>query len=867
MKKIYLLLSLLLAFVPTMRAQYSSNRTATTIVADVLAQMPAQSQEVYNKMMSDLSTAGEEGVFQLLKAMNAPGKGNNSQVEYALSGLSHYVSVQGREAERLATSRAYIKALSMVSDSEVKAFIIRQLEIMGKDEAVETLASYLNDKSLSSPAAGALAAIHTPASGKALLKALNSSNADEININIVLGIAKTQMTEAEPALRTLLNADNANLQKAVLYALSQTGTKASLPDLAKYAAKAGFTSEKTGANGAYIALINRVLAQGDVKEARKAADSLIKAAQKAGQRQTREAALEIQIAASPSDALKLLQQALKDSDRDYRNAALRFASKETCTDMYVELLKSLKKTKPEVKTDIINWLGKECEANPARRIRIQNAGIQPLIDELTSADASVKSATVETLVKTGDPKAIEPLTALLASDDNQTVLLVRKYLASFKGDICTAVAEMFPSYPDAGKIAGLQLLGERKSFTNLNIILEQINSDSPLVKETAYNTLKDVVSAKDFATVCNMLERANLAETVPLQRAAAASLTDYPQGKQLETIYTRMNSIAADKQYLYYPVLGATGAQQALEFIAERFASETGTGKDIAFQALIDWKGIEAAEYLYAVFKNASATTYFDRALNKYIELVSNAGLTGENRRLRLTQALEIARTTAQKNRILTLLGHTDSYLGMLLAEQYLDEIELRQAAALTVMNIALNNKAYTGKNVEELLNKVIGILDNPDADYQRQAIRKHLTEIPKEEGFVSLFNGKDLTGWKGLVENPIQRAKMKPAELAKVQQKADERMRKDWRVENGLLIFDGTGYDNLCSLKQYGDFEMYVDWNLDPTGHEADAGIYLRGTPQVQIWDIARVNAGAQVGSGGLYNNQMNPSKPIKLA
>ncbi|KAA6304606.1 hypothetical protein EZS27_043746, partial [termite gut metagenome] len=132
---------------------------------------------------------------------------------------------------------------------------------------------------------------------------------------------------------------------------------------------------------------------------------------------------------------------------------------------------------------------------------------------------------------------------------------------------------------------------------------------------------------------------------------------------------------------------------------------------------------------------------------------------------------------------------------------------------------------------------------------------------------FVSLFNGKDLTGWKGLVENPIKRAKMKPAELTKAQQKADERMHRDWKVENNLLVFDGTGYDNLCTLKQYGDFEMYVDWNLDPLGHDADAGIYLRGTPQVQIWDIARVNAGAQVGSGGLYNNQINQSKPIKLA
>jgi len=136
-----------------------------------------------------------------------------------------------------------------------------------------------------------------------------------------------------------------------------------------------------------------------------------------------------------------------------------------------------------------------------------------------------------------------------------------------------------------------------------------------------------------------------------------------------------------------------------------------------------------------------------------------------------------------------------------------------------------------------------------------------------EKEGFVSIFNGKDLTGWKGLVENPIARAKMTPEELEKAQAKADEQMRKDWKVENGLLVFDGKGYDNLCTVKQYGDIEMYIDWMLDPSGKDADAGIYLRGTPQVQIWDTARVNVGAQVGSGGLYNNRINQSKPLKVA
>ena len=126
-------------------------------------------------------------------------------------------------------------------------------------------------------------------------------------------------------------------------------------------------------------------------------------------------------------------------------------------------------------------------------------------------------------------------------------------------------------------------------------------------------------------------------------------------------------------------------------------------------------------------------------------------------------------------------------------------------------------------------------------------------------EGFIAVFNGRDLTGWKGLVGNPKSRAAMTPEQLAEAQKKADEGMRAHWQVADGALVFDGKGR-SLCTAKDYGDFELYVDWKILPGG---DSGIYLRGSPQVQIWDLTRRTEG----SGGLYNNQKNPSKPLKCA
>lgn len=137
-----------------------------------------------------------------------------------------------------------------------------------------------------------------------------------------------------------------------------------------------------------------------------------------------------------------------------------------------------------------------------------------------------------------------------------------------------------------------------------------------------------------------------------------------------------------------------------------------------------------------------------------------------------------------------------------------------------------------------------------------------HAADNSPPPGFVALFNGQDLSGWKGLVADPKKRAAMSKEELAKAQEAADQKMREHWKVDGGQLVYDGKG-DSLCTVKDYGNFELLLDWKILKDG---DSGIYLRGSPQVQIWDPTLKVAGG-VGSGGLYNNQKNPSKPTIVA
>jgi len=249
----------------------------------------------------------------------------------------------------------------------------------------------------------------------------------------------------------------------------------------------------------------------------------------------------------------------------------------------------------------------------------------------------------------------------------------------------------------------------------------------------------------------------------------------------------------------------------------------------------------------------------------KYAEEKAKISQTPENRLIRLKEQIEKTSSTERKRDLLKSIGQTGTFQAMVYIAKYMNDEMLKQTAAEAVKDIALNHEEYNGVNTRNYLKQAQKILNDKQA---KQEIQHYLKRVStKEKGYVAIFNGKDLTGWKGLVENPIQRAKMTKKESTQKQIKADETMRNDWTVEDGSLTYIGKGFDNLCTVKQYGDFEMYVDWKLDSHGSEPDAGIYLRGTPQVQIWDVTRINAGAQVGSGGLYNNQKNRSTPLKVA
>jgi Domain of Unknown Function (DUF1080) len=137
-------------------------------------------------------------------------------------------------------------------------------------------------------------------------------------------------------------------------------------------------------------------------------------------------------------------------------------------------------------------------------------------------------------------------------------------------------------------------------------------------------------------------------------------------------------------------------------------------------------------------------------------------------------------------------------------------------------------------------------------------------------EGFDSLFNGNDLTGWHGQRDmSPYAIAGLSEVDRKRMHDEDQEDMMKHWTVQNGEIVNDGAGVF-LSTDKSYTDYELLIDYR---TVAGADSGIYLKACPQVQIWDTTKEGGkweiGANFGSGGLWNNSPDATgkNPLVLA
>jgi hypothetical protein len=321
-----------------------------------------------------------------------------------------------------------------------------------------------------------------------------------------------------------------------------------------------------------------------------------------------------------------------------------------------------------------------------------------------------------------------------------------------------------------------------------------------------------------------------------------------------------MTDAPAVRKVAILRTLPKVGGAKALEASARESATAETQTQTAAIYALAQWPEQAATSELLRIATTTPNRKHRVMAVEGYVRLVGLADLKGPRKVVLFQDLMARPFDDADKRPVLIAAGAVREPEALRLLASWLDNPALGETAAAGLLDLASEQAPHerwlSGHEAYSVLRQVEARTADPA---EKERVAAVILARLRQGGFVPLFDGRSLDGWKGLVADPPARAKMTPPELATAQAAADERMRAHWKVVDGALVFDGKG-ESLCTGADYGDFELLADWKIEKGG---DSGLYLRGSPQVQIWDPAA----NPVGSGGLYNNQKGKSTPSAKA
>ena len=861
-------------------AQSPEKPLAKVVVADILKNTPAKTVDIHNNQMRDMVLLGDEGMNLLFSMIQSDMYVTNTEVEQAISGLVRYASSSDMDDVKNMVTSSLIKALDKVNDKdndkdngntnnrEVETYFINQLEIISTVGSIATLKRYALSEGLYKEALNALATINTKESIAAIVDI--APNVKDKRV-IAQAVSKYKIKELEPLMVRWFKVKNKDIEthKSVILALVQVGSQDGIELLAKEAKKIDYKQDQYDLTLSLSTLLTTV----PYDQSSKYAELLNK---KSDNYTIRVLAMDVIIKGEIKDATSRVMRAMDDEDRSYRNAVLTLYNSFNKEEVASELIDKFDKYDDITKGDIIKW-AQNAEVDIPANI---------LINSAKSTNNELSTNSIKYLVAANNSQSVDILIDILTTTESKEVATTIGYemLQSEFTEFTNQHLQAIIGGNNNSKRAVLTFLANRRVSEMMPFVIEHTTSSDNEVKKAAYKALARTATSDDTQYLFDILNEAEEVYVEDIQNAIIEQLKKQEPKDALAIIKSNIHNSNKIRTYALYcavptkttlSALTSALASSLAENTTDTLKSNNAATKVAIIKTLCKWNNKDAIKALYKVYNDTLLVALRDEVLASSLRLIDESEMSDTWKFIMLRQFMDKATDAtdvSDQNKIIQSIGKCNSLNSIIYTAPYMDNKKTSNSAMQAVASIALKDKEYRfyGTNVKNILNHYISLLTGEGSEalgntskYLQEILAYMKTAPEGEPGYISIFNGKDLSGWKGLVKNPIARSKMGNNNLIAAQKAADIKMHKGWKAIDGNLLFTGKG-SNICTVEKYDDFEMYVDWKI---GKHGNAGVCLRGVPQVQAWDTCRVEIGAQVGSGGIYHNKKNPSTPLVIA
>jgi len=718
-----LIFALMLVFIASSIAGAGEDEGIKVKVLDVLSKFPAQNTAERDALASEIIKLGPKGILETCRHLIPPGEGDDARVRFALNGSAVYVNRTGAENERRMFAGTLIKALKAAENDEVKAFLIRQLQITGKVEAVMPLSKFLRNKRLCEPATQALLAIRTSNGEKVLLKALSSAGGAN-RITLIKALGEMRSHKAVKKIVKYAGSKDKTLRGVTLYALANIGDPVA-EELLDKVAVASSPYERAKAPSLYLLYARRAAESGRRQKCVQICRALIKNYTALDENNIPCAALSLLTEVLDDQVLADLLAAVDSTNKAFRVKALRLAENQMSESTAIKWVDKMDEVLPEVKAEIIAMFGRSGEKT-----------VFPIIKQaLKSKDKVLRLAAIPAYTRMGGQDLLGDLIPLLHNAETEEIAVLKEALLLFPGrKLVPAAAAVLEETPPAGRTALIEILSIKQAREYVDIVFAQAKNENDNVRRASISGLENLVGANDLLRLIGLLkEIEKTAEISLIQNAVVAAANRITEPEQrADLLLTAIDETTGPEKADLIRPLARIGGKKALLKVAEETNSEEPKVKTAAVYTIANWPDLNATKKLLDICRTTKEKKYLYLALQGYIRLVKEAELTPEEKYAKIKETFAIAVETEEKNLILTGLESIKTVDALKQAALYLDEPELQIKAAWTVVRIALprsgDSDGLSGAEVISVLKKAVLFLnDNTMEERVKEYIDKFI--------------------------------------------------------------------------------------------------------------------------------------------
>ena len=706
-------------------------------VAELVKGLSWAEPEAGREIIGRLLKLGPEGIKQAARLLKEPGKGNDATVRFALHGLAMHVVTGKAEAQRAVLEAGLLAALEEQAHPELKAFLIRQLQLAGRDAAVPALARYLGDDRLCEPAVQALLTIKSPAAAGELRAAFGKVQGKR-RLTIACALGQLRDRESVPALLALASSQDQELRHAAWYGLANIGTPDAIPALTA-AANSDGSQEKSVGMRYLLLLAQRLSGAGERERAVSICRQVLDPEPTPSNRHALCGALATLVDVLGNEALPDVIEAVDSKDWQVREAALRLAVAMPGADATSSLAaKAESAADAAVRTAVVAALGKRADA----------AARPAVLGRLKDGEESVRHAAMEALPKLGKEDAVRPLISIMSRSQPADAGVAQRVLAQLSVDgLFATVADAIPGASVDGKVAALQLLAGRNATAQAQAVLAMVADADSKVVRAAFKALETVGRKEHAGRVLEVLgATTNGGDRTAARGALVAICRREPEA--VPAVLGAKKNATGEHRHALLQALARIGGKEALQAVLADVTGQDAGAVEPAVRALAEWRDADAAPHLLKLARESSSDLHKALAFRGYVRVVGlPTSRPPADTAAMLKQAFDVAKTPADKKSVLGALGsvrHDDTLtiLGTALADKELIE----EAAAAIVKIVCPRDRRDGGMKSPLAFRALNAVAETSKSKPVVDKAKAHLKSFPPMSGKENLAVGKPVT-------------------------------------------------------------------------------------------------------------------------